>query len=93
MSLLDRASIALLHRFDPERAHGLALKALNAGLVARPKVLALPRLNTRLCGLDLASPLGLAAGFDKNAEAAGKLALMGFGWLEVGAATPLPQPG
>ena len=93
MTILDRASIALLHRFDPERAHGLALRALNMGLVPKSAPPASPRLTTSLGALQLPSPLGLAAGFDKNAEAAGPLARAGFGWLEVGAATPRPQPG
>ncbi|MEO1704048.1 MAG: quinone-dependent dihydroorotate dehydrogenase [Pseudomonadota bacterium] len=93
MSLIDRASIALLHRFDPERAHNLALKALNLGLVPKGDSAPSARLATQVGPLTLASPLGLAAGFDKNAEAVGPLARRGFGWLEVGAATPRPQPG
>ncbi len=52
-----------------------------------------PRLATRLAGLDLPNPVGLAAGFDKNAEAADALTRAGFGFVEVGAATPRPQPG
>ncbi|MEM9350354.1 MAG: quinone-dependent dihydroorotate dehydrogenase [Pseudomonadota bacterium] len=93
MSLLDRASIALLHRFDPERAHGLALRALKLGLVPKVDAPNSPRLATSIGPLKLASPLGLAAGFDKNAEAVSELAGVGFGFLEVGAATPRPQPG
>ncbi|MEO0664972.1 MAG: dihydroorotate dehydrogenase (quinone), partial [Pseudomonadota bacterium] len=93
MSLVDRASIALLHRFDPERAHNLALKALNLGLVPKGDNAPSARLVTQVGPLRLASPLGLAAGFDKNAEAVAPLARSGFGWLEVGAATPRPQPG
>lgn len=93
MSVLDRASIALLHRFDPERAHGLAFRALNLGLVPKARAFARPRLATRMGPIALASPVGLAAGFDKNAEAVEALAAQGFGWLEVGAATPRPQAG
>jgi dihydroorotate dehydrogenase len=52
-----------------------------------------PRLRTTLAGLELPNPLGLAAGFDKNATAIRPLSAAGFGFLEVGAATPLPQPG
>ncbi len=93
MSVLERAGLALLRRLDPERAHALALAALRAGLVPLPGVVRSPRLACRLAGLDLPNPLGLAAGFDKNAVALGPLARAGFGLIEVGAATPRPQAG
>ncbi|MEM9578018.1 MAG: quinone-dependent dihydroorotate dehydrogenase [Pseudomonadota bacterium] len=91
--LLETAGLGLLRQMDPERAHGLALKALNKGLAARPGPVTSDRLKTTLAGLVLPNPIGLAAGFDKNAEAIGPLSMAGFGFLEVGAATPLPQPG
>jgi len=90
---LERLGLCALHRFDPERAHELSLKALRSGLVPLPGVVSTPRLATDLAGLKLANPVGLAAGFDKNAVALHALARAGFGWLEVGAATPRPQPG
>ncbi|MEM9971644.1 MAG: quinone-dependent dihydroorotate dehydrogenase [Pseudomonadota bacterium] len=93
MSLFDRASLAILHQLDPERAHGLALRALRMGLVPKDAQAPDPRLATSLGGLELPNPVGLAAGFDKNAEALAPLTRCGFGWLEVGAATPRPQPG
>lgn len=93
MSLIERAGLAALHRLDPERAHGLALLALRAGLVPLPGPVASPRLATTLAGLTLPNPVGLAAGFDKNAVALGPLVRAGFGFIEVGAATPRPQPG
>lgn len=93
MSLAERAGLFLLHRIDPERAHSLALAALKSGLGPKPGPVTSPRLGTRLAGLDLPNPLGLAAGFDKNAEAVAPLVRAGFGFLEVGAATPRPQPG
>ncbi len=93
MSLGERLALPLLRRLDPETAHGLALAALRAGLGPRRPAISSPRLRTRLAGLDLPNPLGLAAGFDKNAEAVDALAGAGFGFVEVGAATPLPQPG
>ena len=93
MSLIERAGLALLQRTDPERAHGMALKALNMGLVRLPGPIRSPRLSTTVAGLDLPNPLGLAAGFDKNAEAVGPLMRSGLGFIEVGAATPRPQPG
>lgn len=93
MSLIERAGLAALRRLDPETAHGLALRALRAGLVPLPGPVTSPRLRTALAGLDLPNPVGLAAGFDKNAEALAALMRAGFGFLEVGAATPRPQPG
>ena len=85
--------LALLHRLDPERAHALSLLALRTDLVPLPGPMSSPRLETRLAGLRLANPLGLAAGYDKNAVALDPLARAGFGFLEVGAATPRPQEG
>lgn len=93
MSLLEHAGLALLHRIDPERAHGLSLRALRSGLAPLPGPVTSPRLATKLAGLALPNPVGLAAGYDKNAEAVAPLSRAGFGFIEVGAATPLPQPG
>lgn len=93
MSLIERAGLAALRRLDPETAHRLAILALRAGLVPLPGPVVTPRLRTTLAGLDLPNPVGLAAGFDKNAEALPALMRAGFGFLEVGAATPRPQPG
>ncbi|WP_323038013.1 quinone-dependent dihydroorotate dehydrogenase [Pararhodobacter sp.] len=91
--MLERLGLAALHRIDPERAHGLALKALRMGLGPQDGPVTSPRLATSVAGLSLKNPLGLAAGFDKNATAVGPLSRVGFGFLEVGAATPRPQPG
>ena len=91
--IAERAALALLHRVDPERAHGLGLAALRAGLGPTAGPVTTDRLRTRLAGLDLPNPLGLAAGFDKNATALKGLAGTAFGFLEIGAATPRPQPG
>jgi dihydroorotate dehydrogenase len=97
MPLIERVGLALLHRLDPETAHDLALRSLTGRLGARlldlPGPVETPRLATRVAGLTLANPIGLAAGFDKNAQALAPLSRAGFGFLEVGAATPLPQPG
>jgi dihydroorotate dehydrogenase len=93
MSPVERAGLALLHRFDPETAHGLALRALQLGLAPTTGTVTSPRLRTTLAGLILPNPVGLAAGFDKNAVALRPLSRAGFGFLEVGAATPRPQPG
>ena len=93
MSLGERLALPLLRRIDPETAHRLALKALWVGLGPRREPVTSPRLGTRLAGIELANPLGLAAGFDKNAEGSTPLLRAGFGFVEVGAVTPLPQPG
>ncbi len=93
MKLAERIGLAALRQVDPERAHGLALKALQMGLAPLPGPFTSPRLETKLAGLTLPNPVGLAAGFDKNAEALGPLSRAGFGFIEVGAATPRPQPG
>jgi dihydroorotate dehydrogenase len=90
---LEHLGITALHRLDPERAHALSLKALRSGLLPLPGVFSTPRLETRLAGLTLPNPVGLAAGFDKNATALHPLSRAGFGFLEAGAATPRPQPG
>jgi len=93
MSLAERAGLAVLHRLDPERAHDLSLRALRSGLLPLPAPVTSPRLATTLAGLALPNPVGLAAGYDKNATALSPLMRAGFGFLEVGAATPRPQPG
>lgn len=93
MSALERLGLAALHRIDPETGHGLALRALKAGLGPKGGPVTSDRLRTRVAGLDLPNPVGLAAGFDKNAVALDALARTGFGFVEVGAATPRPQEG
>jgi dihydroorotate dehydrogenase len=93
MNFAERLALAALHKLDPERAHGLSLAALRMGLAPEPGPYSTPRLATSLAGLSLPNPVGLAAGYDKNAEALPALMAAGFGWLEVGAATPLAQPG
>lgn len=93
MSLIETLGLAVLHRVDPERAHGLSLRALRAGLVPLPGVITSARLATSVAGLALPNPVGLAAGYDKNAVALAPLSRSGFGFIEVGAATPRPQPG
>ncbi|WP_322891761.1 MULTISPECIES: quinone-dependent dihydroorotate dehydrogenase [unclassified Yoonia] len=93
MKALERVGLAALRRIDPETAHGLAITALRAGLGPKIAPFTSPRLRCDLAGLALPNPIGLAAGFDKNATALAPLARAGFGFLEVGAATPRPQPG
>jgi dihydroorotate dehydrogenase len=89
----EQIGLRALRKIDPEAAHGLAIAALRMGLAPMPGPVTSPRLKTTLAGLDLPNPVGLAAGFDKNATAIAPLSKAGFGFIEVGAATPLPQPG
>ncbi|MBT8152879.1 quinone-dependent dihydroorotate dehydrogenase [Epibacterium ulvae] len=93
MKLTEKLALAALHRMDPEAAHGLSINALKSGLAPTPGPVSTPRLRTTVAGLDLPNPVGLAAGFDKNAEALAPLSQAGFGFIEVGAATPRAQPG
>jgi dihydroorotate dehydrogenase len=83
----------LLHRLDPEQAHELTLKALEAGLYTRAAGRDDPRLAIELWGMRFANPFGLAAGFDKDARVADALLKMGFAFTEVGTVTPRPQAG
>mgnify|MGYP000924653284 CR=1 FL=1 len=83
----------LVWRFDPERAHHAAIAALKTGLVPGCRGADDPILRTQVCGLDLANPVGLAAGFDKDAEVPDAMLAQGFGFVETGTVTPLPQPG
>ena len=82
-----------MRRFDPETAHGLAIRALRLGLAPAPGPVTSERLRVDLAGMTLPNPVGLAAGFDKNAEALAPLARAGFGFIEAGAVTPHAQEG
>lgn len=92
MSILHDAAARALHILDPEDAHRVAILGMKAGLgpVGRRDD---PRLAVNLAGLALPNCVGLAAGFDKNAEAPGAMLRAGFGFVECGAVTPLPQAG
>ncbi|MEQ9246389.1 MAG: quinone-dependent dihydroorotate dehydrogenase [Nitratireductor sp.] len=92
-SLLDRIARQALFRMDSERAHNLAIMALKSGMpLARPPQIS-KRLKTIVGGMVFPNPLGMAAGFDKNAEAADGLLRLGFGFVECGTVTPKPQEG
>ncbi|WP_338241997.1 quinone-dependent dihydroorotate dehydrogenase [Aurantiacibacter hainanensis] len=81
-----------IFRLDAERAHGLAIKALKAMPKGKPAATGGP-LETTVAGIRFPNPVGMAAGFDKDAEVADALLGLGFGFVEVGSITPLPQPG
>jgi dihydroorotate dehydrogenase len=82
-----------LLKMDPETAHGATINALRLGLAPEQDYPDPAELRTVLCGLELSNPVGMAAGFDKNAEVPKPLALMGFGMVEIGTVTPRPQTG
>lgn len=83
----------VLRRFEPETAHAVTLYALKHGLVPRPRRSPDAILAQDLWGLHFPNPVGLAAGFDKNAEVADVMLRLGFGFVEIGSVTPRPQPG
>jgi dihydroorotate dehydrogenase len=85
---LARPALFLL---DPEAAHGLTIAALKAMPKRTPSFHAV--LKTRFAGLDFPSPVGLAAGFDKNADVPDAMLSLGFGFVETGTVTPLAQAG
>jgi dihydroorotate dehydrogenase len=83
----------VLSRLDAEAAHGLALRALKTGLLPGDSRADPPTLAVRIWGRSLPNPIGLAAGFDKNAEVADAMLRVGFGLVEIGSVTPRPQEG
>lgn len=92
MTALHGLATRVLHAFDPEAAHGLAIRALQAGLGPRAGRDD-PILATEIAGLSLPNPVGLAPGFDKNAQVFGPMLKAGFGFVECGTVTPKPQAG
>ena len=92
IEFFDRLARPLLYALDPEDAHRLAIRMLQLAPLppARPDD---RRLATRVFGLNFSNPIGIAAGFDKHAEIPDALLRSGFGFVEVGTVTPLPQPG
>jgi dihydroorotate dehydrogenase len=92
IGLLERLSRPFLYAFEPEDAHSLAVRMLKfAPLPPAPRDD--KRLTMRVFGLNFPNPIGIAAGFDKNAEVSNALLRLGFGFVEVGTITPKPQPG
>ncbi|TCR91013.1 quinone-dependent dihydroorotate dehydrogenase [Rhizobium sp. BK376] len=82
-----------LFMFDPETAHGMSIAALKSGLVPACRTRSDPRLRQTVAGLDFENPLGMAAGYDKNAEVPEALLRLGFGFTEIGTVTPKAQAG
>ncbi|KAG2424053.1 hypothetical protein HYH02_015234 [Chlamydomonas schloesseri] len=92
---MEMASAAgpLVRMLDPELSHVIGIQAAARRLLPRDTRPDPPALHTKVFGLDFPNPIGLAAGFDKNAEAVAGLMGLGFGFVEVGSITPKPQPG
>src|SRR4051794_10281331 len=93
MGALDWLGHRALLSIDPGTAHSLPNPAPGAGLSVSPVGPTGPHRGVRVCGIDFPNPLGLAAGFDKNGEVPDALLALGFGFVEIGTVTPLPQPG
>jgi dihydroorotate dehydrogenase len=93
MNALFGLGQALLHALDPERAHDLAVRSLELGIYPRATAPDDPRLRQTLWGLSFLNPVGMAAGFDKDARVWSPLLATGFGFVEVGTLTPKRQKG
>ena len=93
MKLSEKIALQLLSNLEPEIAHNLAIKALKFGFIPSTPAFHAKALELSVAGLKFNNPLGLAAGFDKNAEAITPLMKFGFGFIEIGAVTPLAQSG
>ena len=92
MKAMGALMMPLLLRLPPEAAHRATIAALKYAPFV-PKAVSSPALAVSALGLDFPNPIGMAAGFDKNAEVAGALLALGFGFVEVGTLTPRPQSG
>ncbi|KAF8963835.1 Dihydroorotate dehydrogenase (quinone), mitochondrial [Entomortierella lignicola] len=93
-SIHKYVTIPFMHwAFDPETAHLVAIKALHTGLSPRDTQQDDPSLEVKIWNKTFSNPVGMAAGFDKHAEAIDGLFDLGFGYVEIGSVTPLPQPG
>lgn len=93
VSLAYRVVQPVLRAVSPETAHGLAIRALKTGLVPGARKADDPILRSRVWGLEFPNPVGLAAGFDKDAEVMDPMLALGFAFVEAGTVTPRPQPG
>ncbi|MEQ8444202.1 MAG: quinone-dependent dihydroorotate dehydrogenase [Alphaproteobacteria bacterium] len=88
-----RLALPAIRLIDPERAHRATIRALAWGIGPRNTTAPDPRLGCEVFGLRFPTPIGLAAGFDKDAEAVRACRNLGFGFVEIGTVTPRPQPG
>ncbi len=93
MSKLFNLIRPLVFSMDAETAHGAAIRALSTGLMPHACPIDDDRLKTSVFGLDFPNPIGLAPGFDKNAQVPNAMLAQGFGYVEIGTVTPRPQQG
>jgi len=84
---------SLIFKLDPELAHNLAIRALKLNYVPKKNIIKDDSIKISIFGKKIANPIGLAAGFDKDAEVYNSLFRLGFGFVEVGTVTPLSQYG
>ena len=91
--LATAAGMRAIRLLDAESAHRATINLLKTGLGPRVRLKPSPVLAINVAGMSIPNPLGLAAGFDKNAEVIAPLQRLGFGFIEVGAVTPRPQAG
>ena len=84
---------SLIFKLDPEFAHTLAIKALKLNYIKRKNTINSDSIKTSIFGKTIANPIGMAAGFDKDAEVYNPLFRLGFGFVEVGTVTPVSQYG
>ncbi len=84
---------SLIFKLDPEKAHDLAIKALKFNIVPQNKIKNNKSIQTEIFGKTIPNPIGIAAGFDKDAEVYNPLFKLGFGFVEVGTVTPVGQYG
>jgi len=93
MSLMHELGTVLLRKLPAENAHKLTIKALGGGLGPKFRASISSNLAINVGGLNLPNPVGLAAGFDKDCEVSTPMLAAGFGFVECGTVTPLPQHG
>lgn len=93
MSALYRLVGPVLRGLDPETAHNLTLLALELGLAGKAPDVSGDSLRVSIAGLNFPNPVGLAAGFDKDARVPDQMLALGFGFVEVGSVTPKGQSG
>ena len=84
---------SLIFKLDPETAHDLAIKSLKFNFIYQNKIKKNKSIETEIFGKKIPNPIGIAAGFDKDAEVYNSLFKLGFGFVEVGTVTPLNQYG
>ncbi len=93
LSTMFHLARPMLFALAPEQAHEVTLKSLEAGVYPRDIGAGDPRLAVTIGGLAFANPIGIAAGFDKDARVPDAILGMGFGFAEIGTVTPKPQAG